>query len=165
MKKYLFLGILTVLLIGCNNVSKKVELTPKEISQIGENSNQGAEILVRKAIIKEMSEYKYTPEEKKMLDEALENLEIEFFLNRVSVKRVNITDEQVLSIYEANKEQLKNIKPEIALPQIKEQLILQQANREKINYINSLVEKYQLNEKFKTYFPTEEVVEESNSVK
>ena len=124
MKKYLFLGILTVLLIGCNNVSKKVELTPKEISQIGENSNQGAEILVRKAIIKEMSEYKYTPEEKKMLDEALENLEIEFFLNRVSVKRVNITDEQVLSIYEANKEQLKNIKPEIALPQIKEQLIL-----------------------------------------
>ncbi|WP_294704426.1 hypothetical protein [uncultured Fusobacterium sp.] len=165
MKKYLFLGILTVLLIGCNNVSKKVELTPKEISQIGENSNQGAEILVRKAIIKEMSEYKYTPEEKKMLDEALENLEIEFFLNRVSVKRVNITDEQVLSIYEANKEQLKNIKPEIALPQIKEQLILQQANREKINYINSLVEKYQLNEKFKTYFPTQEVVEESNSVK
>lgn len=165
MKKYLFLGILTVLLIGCNNVSKKVELTPKEISQIGENSNQGAEILVRKAIIKEMSEYKYTPEEKKMLDEALENLEIEFFLNRVSVKRVNLTDEQVLSIYEANKEQLKNIKPEIALPQIKEQLILQQANREKINYINSLVEKYQLNEKFKTYFPTQEVVEESNSVK
>lgn len=165
MKKYLFLGILTVLLIGCNNVSKKVELTPKEISQIGENSNQGAEILVRKAIIKEMSEYKYTPEEKKMLDEALENLEIEFFLNRVSVKRVNIADEQVLSIYEANKEQLKNIKPEIALPQIKEQLILQQANREKINYINSLVEKYQLNEKFKTYFPTQEVVEESNSVK
>lgn len=165
MKKYLFLGILTVLLIGCNNVSKKVELTPKEISQIGENSNQGAEILVRKAIIKEMSEYKYTPEEKKMLDEALENLEIEFFLNRVSVKRVNITDEQVLSIYEANKEQLKNIKPEIVLPQIKEQLILQQANREKINYINSLVEKYQLNEKFKTYFPTQEVVEESNSVK
>lgn len=165
MKKYLFLGILTVLLIGCNNVSKKVELTPKEISQIGENSNQGAEILVKKAIIKEMSEYKYIPEEKKMLDEALENLEIEFFLNRVSVKRVNITDEQVLSIYEANKEQLKNIKPEIALPQIKEQLILQQANREKINYINSLVEKYQLNEKFKTYFPTQEVVEESNSVK
>lgn len=165
MEKYLFLGILTVLLIGCNNVSKKVELTPKEISQIGENSNQGAEILVRKAIIKEMSEYKYTPEEKKMLDEALENLEIEFFLNRVSVKRVNLTDEQVLSIYEANKEQLKNIKPEIALPQIKEQLILQQANREKINYINSLVEKYQLNEKFKTYFPTQEVVEESNSVK
>lgn len=165
MKKYLFLGILTVMLIGCNNVSKKVELTPKEISQIEENSNQGAEILVRKAIIKEMSEYKYTPEEKKMLDEALENLEIEFFLNRVSVKRVNITDEQVLSIYEANKEQLKNIKPEIALPQIKEQLILQQANREKINYINSLVEKYQLNEKFKTYFPTQEVVEESNGVK
>ena len=44
---------------------------------------------------------------------------------------------------------------EIALPQIREQLFLQKVNNEKINYINSLIEKNQLNDKIKLYFPKE----------
>ena len=62
------------------------------------------------------------------LKENKENLEIEFYLNRLATKRAKVTDEQVINIYEANKVQLKNISPEIALPQIKEQLLLQQVN-------------------------------------
>ena len=71
------------------------------------------------------------------------------------MKKVNVSDEEVLAIYNANKDKLKDIKMEIALPQIREQLFLQKVNNEKINYINSLIEKNQLNDKIKLYFPKE----------
>ena len=89
-------------------------------------------------------------------------------MNRLATKRAKVTDEQVINIYEANKDQLKNISPEIALPQIKEQLLLQQINLEKINYINSLIEKYNLNDIFKYYSNTlklEEKTEIKNNKK
>ncbi len=82
-------------------------------------------------------------------------------MNRLATKRAKVTDEQVINIYEANKVQLKNISPEIALPQIKEQLLLQQVNFEKINYINSLIEKYNLNDIFKSYSNTLKVEEKT----
>lgn len=153
MKKYLFLGALLLLSVGCSNIPPRVELTPNEISKLNGNTNVGAEILIKKAILNDMAKYTYTEEEKNALKESKENIEIEFYLNRLASKKVNITDEKVLEVYNANKEKLKEIKPEIALPQIKEQLILQQINNEKIKYINSLVEKYQLNSKLNSYFP------------
>ncbi len=82
-------------------------------------------------------------------------------MNRLATKRAKVTDEQVINIYEANKVQLKNISPEIALPQIKEQLLLQQVNLEKINYINSLIENYNLNDVFKSYSNTLKVEEKT----
>ena len=102
-----------------------------------------------------MTKYNYTLEEKEALKENKENLEIEFYMNRLAVKKVNVSDEEVLAIYNANKDKLKDIKMEIALPQIREQLFLQKVNNEKINYINSLIEKNQLNDKIKLYFPKE----------
>lgn len=151
MKKYILLGIVTLTMLGCSNTPTKVELTPTEIKEIGNNQNEIAGVLLKKAILKDMVGYRYTSEENKMLKEAKENLEVEFYLDRIAAKRATITDEQVIAVYEANKEQLKGMNPEIVLPQIKEQLILQQINVEKVNYINSLVEKYNLNEKFKSY--------------
>ena len=156
MRKYILLGILSVVLIGCSNTSSKIELTPSEIREVENNQNEIAGILIKKAILKDMNGYKYDRE-----DEAKENLEIEFYLNRLATKRAKVTDEQVINIYEANKVQLKNISPEIALPQIKEQLLLQQVNFEKINYINSLIEKYNLNDIFKSYSNTLKVEEKT----
>ena len=155
MRKYILLGILSVVLIGCSNTSSKIELTPSEIREVENNQNEIAGILIKKAILKDMNGYKYDREEKEALDEAKENLEIEFYMNRLAVKKVNVSDEEVLAIYNANKDKLKDIKMEIALPQIREQLFLQKVNNEKINYINSLIEKNQLNDKIKLYFPKE----------
>lgn len=151
MKKYIVLGIVALTMVGCSNTPTRVELTPPEVKEIGNNQNEIAGTLIKKAILKDMAGYRYTPEESKALKEAKENLEVEFYLNRMAVKKATVTDEQVISVYEANKEQLKGMDPEVVLPQIKEQLILQQVNAEKINYINSLVGKYNLNEKFKSY--------------
>lgn len=156
MKKYLLLGSIILLLItGCSNITPKVELTPIEITKLNGDSNKGAELLIREAILNDMTKYNYTLEEKEALKENKENLEIEFYMNRLAVKKVNVSDEEVLAIYNANKDKLKDIKMEIALPQIREQLFLQKVNNEKINYINSLIEKNQLNDKIKLYFPKE----------
>lgn len=165
MKKFLLLGILSIMVVGCTNAPTKIELSPTEISQLGGDKNKGAEILIRRAVLKEMSQYKYSETDAKALKDAKENLEIEFFLNNISSKKVSVSDEEALALYNANKESLKGIKAEVALPQIKEQLLLQRVNAEKVNYINSLVEKYNLNEKFKTYFPTQEAQQVEESVK
>lgn len=151
MKKYVLFGMVAILMVGCSGMPKKVELSQKEIQTMDKNQDAMAGALVRKAVLKEMSEYKYTPEEKKALEQDEENLKVEFYLNTIAQKNVNVTDEQAKAVYDANKEQLKNIKPEVALPQIKQQLYIQQVNAQKVNYINSLVEKYDLNQKLKSY--------------
>lgn len=37
MRKYILLGILSVVLIGCSNTSSKIELTPSEIREVENN--------------------------------------------------------------------------------------------------------------------------------
>ena len=114
MKKYLLLGSIILLLItGCSNITPKVELTPTEITKLNGDSNKGAELLIRKAILNDMTKYNYTLEEKEALKENKENLEIEFYMNRLAVKKVNVSDEEVLAIYNANKDKLKDIKMEM----------------------------------------------------
>ena len=96
MKKYLLLGSIILLLItGCSNITPKVELTPTEITKLNGDSNKGAELLIRKAILNDMTKYNYTLEEKEALKENKENLEIEFYMNRLAVKKVNVSDEEV----------------------------------------------------------------------
>lgn len=73
MKKYILLGILSIMVVGCSNAPKKVELTPTEVKELGNNQNAIASTLIRKAVLKEMSEYKYTPEESKAIKQAKEN--------------------------------------------------------------------------------------------
>lgn len=156
MKKFLLLGFI-LLMAGCSNTPPKVELTPTEVTQLNGDTNKGAELLIRKAILNDMSKYNYTSTEKNNLQLMKENLEIEYYLNTVAAKKVNISDEEVVAIYNNNRDKLKGIKAEVALPQIREQLYLQQINNEKVNYINSLVEKYQLNSKLNSHFPKEAV--------
>lgn len=156
MKKFLLLGFI-LLMAGCSNTPPKVELTPTEVTQLNGDTNKGAELLIRKAILNDMSKYNYTSTEKNNLQLMEENLEIEYYLNTVAAKKVNISDEEVVAVYNNNRDKLKGIKAEVALPQIREQLYLQQINNEKVNYINSLVEKYQLNSKLNSRFPKEAV--------
>lgn len=164
MKKFIILFIIIFLISACNQTQSfqekkeniKLELTQDELASIGENSNVGASLLVRKAIEKEMANYQYTLEEKKELDKAIENLKIEFFLNRIASKNTQINDSEVLQVYKENSEKLKEVDIVQLLPKIKNQLFLQKVGEEKIKYMNSLVEKYDLNVLLKKYFPTAE---------
>lgn len=133
-----------------------ITLTQEEIASTGENANAGAQLLVRKAVIKEMEGNKYTPEEQAELDNAIENLKVEFFLNRTASKKVVVTDEEVLATYKENGEKLKNADIEVVFPQIKQEIFMFKVNNEKVAYMNSLVEKYKLNDRIKEYYKLEE---------
>lgn len=154
--------------VASNNEIKKetstpnieINLTQDEINSTGGDANIGAQLLVRKAILKEMEINKYTPEEEKELNSAIENLKLEFFLNRTASKKVIVSDEEVLATYKENGEKLKDADIEVVFPQIKEKIFLYKVNNEKISYMNSLVEKYRLNDKIKEYYkPVEETQE------
>lgn len=154
--------------VASNNEIKKetstsnieINLTQDEINSTGGDANIGAQLLVRKAILKEMEINKYTPEEEKELNNAIENLKLEFFLNRTASKKVIVSDEEVLATYKENGEKLKDADIEVVFPQIKEKIFLYKVNNEKISYMNSLVEKYRLNDKIKEYYkPVEETQE------
>ena len=137
-------------------VKTDITLTQEEVTNTVGNANIGAQLLVRKAIISEMEANKYSPEEQKELDNAIENLKVEFFLNRTASKRVAVTDEEVLATYKENGEKLKNIDIEVVFPQIKQEIFLYKVNNEKVAYMNSLVEKYKLNDRIKEYYKIEE---------
>ena len=52
---------------------------------------------------------------------------------------------------------MKNIKKEEALPKIRREILLLKVNQKKANYLNSLVEKYELNKKLDKYYPNEQI--------
>lgn len=170
MKKQLFaLSILVLLFGGCktqeNATEKnlKITLTQEEVKEAENNSNIGAQLLVRKAILKEMSSIKYTEEEKKELEEIKKNVEIDYFLNKKAMETTKVDDMEVLQVYQNNADKLKDTDITIILPQLKEQMILQRREEEKVKYMNTLVEKYNLNEELKKYFPNTENKEEVKS--
>lgn len=173
-KLFFLSAVFLLVMSGCgkevasNNETKKevsapkveINLTQEEVNSTDGNANLGAQLLVRKAVLKEMEANKYTPEEEKELNNAIENLKLEFFLNRTASKNVTVSDEEVLATYKENGEKLKNADIEVVFPQIKEKIFLYKVNNEKINYMNSLVEKYRLNDKIKEYYkPVEEAQE------
>lgn len=103
MKKLIIISTLLALFSACNQTlnqpNNTLSLTKEELATIGNNSNAAASLLVKKAVEKKMSTYQYTTEEKQELDKAIENLKLEFFLNRVASKNTVVNDVEVLQIY------------------------------------------------------------------
>lgn len=152
MKKLIIISTLLALFSACNQTlnqpNNTLSLTKEGLATIGNNSNAAASLLVKKAVEKEMSTYQYTTEEKQELDKAIENLKLEFFLNRVASKNTVVNDVEVLQIYKDNADKLKDSDIIKVLPEIK-----QRVSEEKVKYMNSLVTKYDLNNILKKYFP------------
>ena len=158
-KQLIILSAFVLLLGGCGNEESKapkvaaIKLTEQEIKDTGNNSNIGAQLLVKKAVLKEMNGVKYTEDEKKELEELKKNIEIEYFLNKKAMETTNVDDMEVLQVYQNNIDKLKEADIVTILPQLKEQMLLQRREEEKVKYMNSLVEKYDLNSELKKYFP------------
>lgn len=160
-KQLLMLLAFAFILGGCESQSggspkqqnTKITLTEAEVNETKDNSNAAAQILVRKAILREMSGAKYTEEEKKELNEIKENIEMEYFLNKKAAETAAVDDMEVLQVYQNNADKLKDADIVQVLPQIKEQMLLQRREEEKVKYMNSLVEKYDLNAEIRKHFP------------
>lgn len=138
-----------------------IKLTKKELEVLGENKDAIAQLLVRKAILAEMEKKEYTEEEKRYLEEMKLNMEIEFYLNSIAQKTVQIYDYELLEVYKNNTEALKDKNTIEVYPQLQQALFNQKLGEEKVKVINELVEKYKINEVLKEYVKIEEPVEKT----
>ena len=121
-----------------------IKLTKKELEALGENKDAIAQLLVRKAILEEMKL----------------NMEIEFYLNSIAQKTVQIYDYELLEVYKNNAELLKDKNTVEVYPQLQQALFNQKLGEEKVKVINEIVEKYKINDVLKEYIKVEESTEE-----
>ena len=133
-----------------------IKLTKKELETLGENKDAVAQLLVRKAILAEMENKEYTEEERKYLEEMKLSMEIEFYLNSIAQKTVQIYDYELLEVYKNNTELLKDKNTVEVYPQLQQALFNQKLGEEKVKVINGLVEKYKINDILKEYIKVEE---------
>ena len=142
----------------------QIKLTKEELKKLNGNKDGIAQLLVRKAILAEMENKEYTEEEKKYLEEMRLNMEIEYYLNSMAQKTVQIYDYELLEVYKNNAEFLKDKNTMDIYPQLQQALFNQKLGEEKVKVINGIVEKYKINDLLKEYTPisTEEVKKEEN---
>lgn len=155
-KQLLIFGIFATLMLGCQQsqiLEKKpeVSLSSVELEGIQGNREEIKYNLVRKSVLREMFDEKYTEKEKSELENIKTEAEIEYFLNKKAMERIQVTDEKVLEFYQQNVEELKNFDINVALTLIKNEMINQQLYIEKINYVNSLMAKYEIEKKVNDY--------------
>ena len=134
----------------------QIKLTKEEMEKLGENKDGIAQLLVRKAILAEMEKKKYTEEEKKYLEEIKINIEVEFYLNSIAQKAVQIYDYELLEVYKNNSELLKDKNTVEIYPQLQQALFNKKLGEEKVKVINEIVEKYKINDVLKEYIKPEE---------
>ena len=141
----------------------QIKLTKEEIEKLGENKDGIAQLLVRKAILAEMENKKYTEEEKKYLEEMKINIEVEFYLNSIAQKAVQIYDYELLEVYKNNSELLKDKNTVEIYPQLQQALFNKKLGEEKVKVINEIVEKYKINDVLKEYVKIEEPEEKEEN--
>ena len=134
----------------------EIKLTKEELKRLNGNKDGIAQLLVRKAVLTEMKNREYTEEEKKYLEEMKLNMEIEFYLNSIAQKTVQIYDYELLEVYKNNAELLKDKNTVEIYPQLQQALFNQKLGEEKVKVINEIVEKYKINDVLKEYIKVEE---------
>jgi hypothetical protein len=151
MKKFL---LTSILLVGLSSIGLAVSLTEEELKVANGNSNVGASLLVKKAILEEIKSSPFTADEKKLIADAKENIEVEAFLNKLAQANVVVKEEEVLKVYEDNKDKFGADEDVVnIMPQIKQSIFNQRLGEEKVKLINIFIVKYNLNDILKKYFP------------
>ena len=84
------------------------------------------------------------------------NMEIEYYLNSIAQKMVQIYDYELLEVYKNNAELLKDKNTVEIYPQLQQALFNQKLGEEKVKVINEIIEKYRINDILKEYTPLEE---------
>jgi hypothetical protein len=131
----------------------EIKLSPQELEQAKGNPNVMAQMLVTKAILSEMTNRQFTPEEIAQLEIMKKNLEIEFFLNILAQKDIKIEDHEILKVYQDNAEALKDKNMVEVFPQLRQALFNQKLGEAKVKIINGFIEQYKLNDVLKEYAP------------
>ena len=152
MKNKLMLSFLALVLVACGS-SGSLELSKQEKEKINGDVNVARQILVQKAILKEASAEKLSDEDKFNIQQAKEEVEVSYYLQKkfaTELNNIQVTEDEVRKYYDIHKAEIGNVSFEDA--------IVAQINYEKqtaiVNkYYEDLLSKYKIEEILKKDFP------------
>lgn len=149
-KRIICIFALGVIMVGCDSTKdtsvkkeEKITLTDKE-KQLAKD--EIAKILVYKALVIEADNAQYTPEEIENIKKAQENLKVNYFVERELKSKTAVTDKEVQDYYEKNKERYNSKTLEETLPLLYQNLANEKFTKAQVDYYNSVIEKYKLND-------------------
>jgi len=134
-----------------------IEITKKELLFSKGNPEIIKTIIVGKVIAKKMNDEQFESQEEnqKTLEVIKDKVYIDYYLNLEVRKNVQVTQEEVVEIYEKEKAKLGNITPNSAYQQIADGLLNNKAIKERNDLINKISEKYKIDEIVKEYTDAE----------
>lgn len=134
-----------------------IEITKKELLFSKGNPEIIKTIIVGKVIEKKMNDEQFESQEEnqKTLEVIKDKVYIDYYLNLEVRKNVQVTQEEVVEIYEKEKAKLGNITPNSAYQQIADGLLNNKAIKERNDLINKISEEYKIDEIVKEYVAAE----------
>ena len=152
-KNLILIVVLSLAIVACDNPKNNFNFTKEEKEIIKDDPNLAAQILVRKAVVKELAHTEFTSEEKKNLELVKEEAAINFFLQNKLGKNIQVSQEEVVNFYNENKNVMNERKLEEIAESIANTILVRKQNEALASYYNSLVDKYKLNDILKKEFP------------
>lgn len=134
-----------------------IEITKKELLFSKGNPEIIKTIIVGKVIAKKMNDEQFESQEEnqKTLEVIKDKVYIDYYLNLEVRKNVQVTQEEVVEIYEKEKAKLGNITPNSAYQQIADGLLNNKAIKERNDLINKISEEYKIDEIVEEYADVE----------
>ncbi|MDO5089757.1 MAG: viral A-type inclusion protein [Leptotrichiaceae bacterium] len=123
-----------------------VEVTKKEILFSQGNPDVIRNIILNKIVAEKSKEADFEKKEKNSLKIIKDNVLLNYYIDLEVRKKVQVTHEEIVNIYEAEKGKLGNVTPNDAYNQIANGLLNNKANEERTNVINKIVEEYKIDE-------------------
>lgn len=149
-KGIIWIFVLGAVMIGCDSVKndsvkkeEKVILTAEEKQQ---NKDEIAKILVYKALAIEAENGEYTPEEIENIKKAQESVKVNYFVERKLKAKTVVTDKEIQDYYEKHKAKYDDKTLEETLPLLYQNLANEKFTKAQIDYYNTIIEKYKLND-------------------
>lgn len=159
-RKFILLtaGILLLGMTACQDkketsVNTPVTLDKQERELTNGDPNVAAQLLVRKAVLKEIQNAKLDEKEKFELQFVKDEAAIAYYLQKTVGNGIKVTDEQIEKVYKDNKDKLGGKELKDLRDQIRYAIVNQQQNEKLAEYYNNLVNKYKLNDALKAEFP------------
>lgn len=132
-------------------MNKSVEITKEEILFSKGNPEVIKGIIIGKIIEEKIKDTEFEKNEEDNLKIIEGNVYINYYLDLQVRKNVVVTQEEVVSIYEAEKGKLGNITPNDAYNQITNGLLNNKVNEEKIKIVNKISEEYKIEDLVKEF--------------
>ena len=123
-----------------------VTLEKKEIIFSQGNPNVISNIVLNKIVAEKAKTVDFENKEKESLKIIKDIVLRDFYIDLEVRKKVQVTHEEIVNIYEAEKGKLGNVTPNDAYNQIGNGLFNNKVNEERTNIINRIIEEYKIDD-------------------